>query len=271
VVLRAVDGATGTGEATGVFPVPVSARVPTPGGPWEHGIVREVPPTATTGTPAPLEPDISPTPTDATLGPGPTGHGLDRRRGAAQLTEAERVQRRRNRRWLTVIGIPALIVGALSLIASVIAGRSSPSVHPRAVPPGYQAVSSDGVFAYAVPSGWTTNSAYSDDVGDLDTQGNTGWVAEHLGVRSTAPVAGESPPSSFTAFGEPQPRPYHLSPAQPTTVPGTTVAFRYQMTRPGGFVATAIDAWQAGSGSELWLLIDAPAPTTETILASLNS
>ena len=32
-------------------------------------------------------------------------------------------------------------------------------MHPRAVPPGDQAVSGEGVFAYAVPSGWTNNSA----------------------------------------------------------------------------------------------------------------
>jgi hypothetical protein len=219
----------------------------------------------------PFDPEVMPPSIETTLGPETTGRTLDRRRGGAELTEAERVLRRRNRRLLVVIGIPALIVGAVSLIASVLAGRGSPSVHPRAVPAGYRALSSDGVFAYAVPSDWTTNSAYSDDVGDLDTQGKAGWVAEHLGARATPPVAGESPPSSFAAFGEPKPSPYHLGPAQPTTVPGASVAFRYQMTRLGGFVGTAIDAWQSGSGAELWLLIDAPPATTETILTTLNS
>jgi len=242
--------------------------------------VREVPPTAAPGPlgrpgrpgrPEPFEPEVTPAPIETPLGPDTTGRPLDRRRGGAELTEAERALRRRNRRWLVVIGVPALIVGAASLIASVLAGRGSPSVHPRAVPAGYHAVSEDGAFAYAVPSDWTTNSAYSDDVGDLDTQGRTGWVAEHLGARATPPVAGETPPSSFAAFGEPKPSPYQLGPARPTTVPGTNVAFRYQMTRPGGFVATAIDAWQSESGAELWLLIDAPAATTETILATLNS
>ena len=48
------------------------------------------------------------------------------------------------------------------------------------------------------------------------------------------------------------------------------MAFRYIPDRPGGFQATAVDAWQASTGAEIWLLVDADAATTSRILASLS-
>ena len=43
------------------------------------------------------------------------------------------------------------------------------------------------------------------------------------------------------------------------------------MTRPGGFEATAIDAWQSSSGAEIWLLVRADPATTAAVLASLQA
>jgi hypothetical protein len=164
---------------------------------------------------------------------------------------------------------PSLIIGAVALIAALVAGSAKSSVGAAHVPAGYQTVS-DNFFGYAVPSGWTQSAAYTDDVGDLDTQGDAGWVAEHLGTRLTAPVPGETPPTSFATFGESRPTPYHLSPATSAQVRGASVAYRYTMTRPGGFEATAVDAWLSGSGAEVWLLVHANSATTATVLASLN-
>jgi hypothetical protein len=42
------------------------------------------------------------------------------------------------------------------------------------------------------------------------------------------------------------------------------------MTRPGGFAATAVDAWRSATGAELWLVVDADPATTSAILASLK-
>ncbi len=164
---------------------------------------------------------------------------------------------------------PSLVVGAAALIFTVVASQKGPSVHPVQVPSGYQAVS-DGYFAYAVPSSWSQSAAYTDDVGDLDTQGQSGWAAEHVDARPTPSVPAEKPPTAFATFGEPQPVPYQMGAATPTTVRGASVAYRYTVTRPGGFQATAIDAWQSRTGAEIWLLVRADPQTTSTILTSLN-
>jgi hypothetical protein len=170
---------------------------------------------------------------------------------------------------MAIIAIPALILGVVALIASVALGSGGSSIDPVSVPPGYRAVS-DNYFAYAVPAAWSQNNAYTDDVGDLDTQGASGWAAEHVGARSSPPDPGETAPSSFAVFGEPRAMPYTLGPATPVTVKGATVAYRYTLSRPPGFQAVAIDAWQAGSGAELWLLVHADAATTRAVINSLS-
>jgi hypothetical protein len=190
-------------------------------------------------------------------------------RRAVELSPAEQATQRRNRRLLTLVLVPSVLVGVVALIAALMASKSGPSVRPLHVPPGFHAVS-DGYFAYAVPSSWSQSIAYSDDVGDLDTQGATGWAAEHVGARAHPPTPGETPPSSFAAFGEPRPTPYQIGRATPVSVAGASVAYRYLVTRPGGFHATAIDAWQRNTGAELWLLVDADPSTTSAILASLR-
>jgi hypothetical protein len=193
---------------------------------------------------------------------------LERRR-RYELTPAEKAQRRKNRRWL-LIAVPAVLLGGAALVAAVVADRSSSSVRPLAVPAGYKAVS-DGVFAYAVPSSWSTSSLYSDNVGDLDTAGTTGWVAEHVDTRAQPPSLGEAPPAVFRTFGQEKPTPFQLGRGQPVEVTGADTAFRYEMTRPGGFQAVALDIWQAGSGAELWLLVHSSPATTAQILATIRA
>ncbi|MGH9116288.1 MAG: hypothetical protein ACRDWW_10735 [Acidimicrobiales bacterium] len=194
--------------------------------------------------------------------------GAIERRWDAGLTPLELAVRRRNRRWLGVIALLAVILGVAGLVAAVVSSRQVPKAKPANVPAGYRTVS-DGIFAYAVPSAWQQNIAYTDDVGDLDTSGTSGWAAEHVGVSSTAPGPQDHPPSVFTYFGEVRSTPFTLGPAVTMRVPGAAVAYRYDLTRQGGFSATAVDAWQSSTGAQLWLLVHASPATTRTILASL--
>lgn len=197
-----------------------------------------------------------------------TGKALEQRR-RAELTPAERIQQKRNRRLLLVVAIPALFLGVAALIATVLADAGSPNPHPRFVPAGYHAVT-DGVFSYAVPNSWSKNDAYSDDAGDLYTSGASGWVGDHLTARATAPAPGEAPPQVFQSFGMPRPAPFEQGPATRIQVRGTTVAYQYEISRPGGFTATAVNAWESSSGAELWLLVDASPQVTAELIATLS-
>ena len=201
--------------------------------------------------------------------PAPPDAGALEPRRAGELTPYERAVRRKNRRWMAGIAIPALILGAAALILAVRAGSGGPSVRPVRVPSGYHTVS-EGYFAYAAPSTWSQNNAYTDDVGDLYTGGSSGWVAEHLGARASPPGPGEAPPSSFAVFGQSRPGPFRMGPATPISVPGAQVAYRHLFSRSGGLQGVAIDAWQAGSGAEVWLLVHADPATTATVIGSLS-
>jgi hypothetical protein len=194
--------------------------------------------------------------------------GLERRRGG-ELSPSERAIRRKNRRWMMLVAVPALILGTGALVAALLAGSGGSSVHPVSVPPGFRAVS-DGYFAYAVPGAWSQNSAYTDDAGDLDTQGASGWAAEHLAGRTSPPGPSDAAPPAFATFGEPRSVPYQLGPATPVQVKGATVAYRHTLTRPDGFRAVAVDAWQSRTGAQIWLLVDADPTTTGAVISSLN-
>jgi hypothetical protein len=61
-----------------------------------------------------------------------------------------------------------------------------------------------------------------------------------------------------------------MSAATPVLVKGATVAYRYTITRPQGFQAVAIDAWDANTGAELWLLVHADPVTTATVISTLK-
>jgi hypothetical protein len=177
--------------------------------------------------------------------------------------------RRRNRKLMSLVAIPAVLLGAAALAASLAAGDGPAAPRPLSVPAGYQAVN-DGVFAYAVPRSWSKNLAYTDDTGDLDYSGTIGWAGEYLGARGSPPQPGERPPASFADFGETRPTPYSIGSARIVAVSGATLAYLYEVTRPGGFEAVAVDAWQASSGAEIWLLVHAPQPVTSSILATLR-
>jgi hypothetical protein len=168
-----------------------------------------------------------------------------------------------------LIIVPIVLLTAITLVTVMRAGSNPVPVKPLSVPSGY-APSTDGYFAYAFPASWSTNNIYSDNTGDNDLSGPSGWVAEHVGVRDSAPVVGETPPSTLKAFGMPRPTPYTLTGGTPVSVPGA-VALRYTMTRPGGFEATVIDAWRSGVGAEIWLVVHADPATTRTIVSSLNT
>jgi len=193
---------------------------------------------------------------------------IERRRGV-ELTPAERAQRKHNRRLLLTIAIPAVVLGVAALIASIVADASTPSPHALLVPAGYHAVG-DGVFSYAVPDGWSKNDAYSDDAGDLETSGATGWVGDHLTARPTPPAPGEAAPQVFESFGQDRPTPFAIGNPVKIQVPRTTIAYRYDITRPGGFTATAVDAWEPSSGAELWLIVQADPQTTDRVISTLN-
>jgi hypothetical protein len=194
--------------------------------------------------------------------------GLERRR-SFELTPAERAIAKKNRRWLMTIALPTLVVGTIGILVSLYAATRGQTVTPSAVPAGYKSVP-DGYFAYAVPSTWTTSILFSDYAGDLYNGEQSSWAAENLGTRLNPPTPGEAQPSSFKSFGQNVPTAYQLGPARLISVAGATVTYEYRMTRPGGFEATAVDAWESHTGAELWLLIHASPATTAEILGTLK-
>ena len=178
--------------------------------------------------------------------------------------------RRRNRRWMLGIAVPSVAVLVAALIATGIAQHNEPTAPQAPVPAGYQA-HNDGYFSYSVPKTWSDNPSFTDSTGDVETSGPSGWAGEHIGYRTGPPVIGEPQPTSLQAFGLSRPQPYTLSGGRPLAVPGATTAFIYDVTRPGGFTATAVDAWSAHTGVELWLMVHAPADVTAQVLATLRA
>jgi len=192
------------------------------------------------------------------------------RQAGLVLTPAEKVARRRNRRLLLAITIPSVAVLVIALIASGVAESNLPNGPKVAVPAGYQ-LANDGYFSYAVPGSWKVNQLYTDSTGDAYRSGPAGWAGEHIGFRTSAPTLGEAQPSSLAAFGMDRPTPYNLSGGHPITVRGAGSAFSYSLTRPGGFTATAVDAWNPQSGVEIWLIVRASPDVAQRILGSLSS
>ncbi len=200
----------------------------------------------------------------------PRSAPLDRARSRQlELTPEEKVARRRNRRWMVGVAVPSIAVLLAALLASRQAANNQPKGPAITAPAGYS-VHKDGYFSYVVPAQWSNNGEFTDSTGDVDTSGRSGWAAEHIGYRTTPPVIGEAQPTSLKAFGLPQPEPYQLTGGHPVAVPGAAVAFSYRMTRPG-FAATVINAWTDRYDVEIWLVVDAPAPVTARIIASLTA
>ena len=200
----------------------------------------------------------------------PTGAVDRHRERGLDLTPEERVARRSNRRWLLAIAIPSVAVLALALIANGMAQHNQPRGPDIALPTGYQAVR-DGYFTYAVPKSWPNNAALSDNAGDIDNSGPSGWAGQHVAFRATPPTLGGTPPVGLQAFGLMQPRPFTLVGGHPVSVKGASVAFAYTATRPGGFRAAVVDAYDARAAVEIWLMVSAPPGVEQQILASLQA
>jgi hypothetical protein len=199
----------------------------------------------------------------------PAGPGIDRHRShGLELTPEERRARRINRRWLVGLAVPSILILLLALIASAVAEHNQPSGPNIPLPAGYQAIR-DGYFTYAVPKAWPNSALYSDNAGDLVNTGPGGWAGQHVDFSRNSPTLGETPPTPLQAFGMPGPEPFQLTGGHATTVKGAAVAWAYLATRPGGFRATVIDAYDAAAAVEIWLMVVAPPGVAGQIVSSL--
>lgn len=186
------------------------------------------------------------------------------------LTPAERLRRRSNRRWMVGLAAgSAFIVGAALLVSAIETSRepNGPSI---SAPAGYKVVK-DGYFSYAVPKAWSTNQAYTDQAGDVDTSGPSGWAGQHIDYLLHAPTLQATPPVALQAFGQAVPSPFTLTQGHEIPVKGASVAFEYQASRPGGFHAVVVHVWSSATDVELWLMVDAPSAQSAVILASLEA
>lgn len=188
------------------------------------------------------------------------------------LTPAEVQARRSNRRWMLFLAGGATVIFVAVLIADAVYSANEPTGPKITAPAGYHVVS-DSYYAYDVPTSWSTNQAESDGAGDIETSGPSGWVGENIRYYTTAtPTLDEtSRPAALEAFGQPVPEPYTLTDGHAITVPGASGAFEYQVTRPDGTRAVAVDSWFAQTDVELWLMVDAPPAVTAQLLSSLTA
>ncbi|MGI8753376.1 MAG: hypothetical protein ACR2MN_13875 [Acidimicrobiales bacterium] len=177
--------------------------------------------------------------------------------------------RRRNRRWLVLLMLTPVIMTILAVLAFTTKGPPEPSVKPRSVPAGYKAIS-DAYFGYAIPSAWRESPGYTDANGDFFYQGRSGWIGENVRIRAARPVPGTDAPPQLATFGQSRSVPYQLSAARQVTVPGVAAAWVYDVDRPSGFHATAVEVWQGSSQTEMWLLINAGPGISPVIAASLQ-
>ncbi len=171
---------------------------------------------------------------------------------------------------MLILTVTSVIILVLALTATAVYVNNEPSGPKIAVPAGYQAIN-DGYFSYAVPKDWKNNPANTDQAGDVDTSGSSGFAGEHISLQRNAPVLGAQPPVQLQALGSARPAPFNLAGGQPVAVPGTSAAFRYTASRPGGFRATVIDAYDYRAAVELWLVVDAPSDVTQTVIESLRA
>jgi hypothetical protein len=176
---------------------------------------------------------------------------------------------RKTRRWMLLLLLTPLCLFGLSVLAFGTNGPDEPVVHPRSTPRGWQAIT-DSYFGYAVPASYTQNTTWTDQDGDFFYGREGAFVAETESILNRAPTATAHPPPSFRSAGEPTLVAYTVGPAHRVTVAGTRIAFEEQVTRPGGWKATAIDAWQWDTTTQVWLLIHAPASVTGQVMASFQ-
>lgn len=178
--------------------------------------------------------------------------------------------RRKVRLWMVSFLLTPVILLAVVFLAFETSGPNEPTIHPRFQPAGYQAIT-DAYFGYSIPKAWSQQAAWTSQDGDFFYGSPSAFVAETLVVTKHAPTARSRPPSAFGSFGLSAPTKVSLrGPATRLRVPGTAGGWRVEVTRPGGFVATALDVWQPSTTTQLWLLIRAPASVTATVIRSLN-
>jgi hypothetical protein len=162
-----------------------------------------------------------------------------------------------------------IVLAVISIVWATTGGPPDPQVKMD-VPHGYQAIT-DPYFGYVVPASWTENGVYSDSTADLYYNGPGGWAGENEAVVKSAPKPGQPAPAPIATFGLGAPTPYQLTDAHPVRVPGATFAYEYHITRNGKVDATTIDAWDASSQTQLWLVVDASPALTAMILGSLTT
>ncbi len=205
-----------------------------------------------------------------------TGQGsLDRsrrvpgRRGPAAGPPPSRQRVRRTRTWMLLLLLTPVVLAGISLLTFTTGGPSEPTVQPVVVPAGYSAIT-DADFGYSVPKTYTQNLAWTDQNGDFFYGEPHAFVAETLLVSKVPPGPRTRPPASFESFGQPDPVPYSVGDGRTVRVPGTAYGYEEYVTRPGGYRALALEAWERSSSTELWLLVRAPATVTRTVIASLR-
>ena len=201
----------------------------------------------------------------------PAGGAIDRNRNRGlDLTPAEIQARRSNRRWMSILAILSIFVLASALAATAIYNSNEPNGPNVKAPPGYQTVR-DGYFAYIVPTAWTNNGSFTDSAGDVENSGATGFAAQHIAALKNPPTLGETPPVALQALGTAHPEALTLTDGHRVLVKGASTAFAYTATRPDGFRASVIDAYNYGAAVELWLVVSGPDDVTTSVLNSLEA
>jgi len=125
-------------------------------------------------------------------------------------------------------------------------------------------------FGYAIPSGWKENTSYSDDTRTCTTTARTAGSARTSRSKKCRPGQDSWRRRGgviwrIRAGGVPAHR------RAPSEGPGATFAYEYSVTRAGTVDAIAIDAWDANTQTELWLLVHAPAGVAQAVLSSLTT
>lgn len=178
--------------------------------------------------------------------------------------------RRRNRQWMVLLLVVPLVVGGITLAAWEGSGTTGPALQPSRVPAGYRPVTA-APLVYPIPRAWTQSAAYSSDNGDFYFAGPGGWVGEAVGIQSTLPTAGRDRPPQLGLFGAPTSRRYTLGPPHPLRISGMDRAWSFPLTRPHGFTALAIEAWQRSSHTVAWIVIRANRATTHDVVTSMRA
>jgi len=89
-------------------------------------------------------------------------------------------------------------------------------------------------------------------------------------VARRPPTAITKPPATFRFFAEYRSTPYTLEAGHPVHVAGASSAWELDFHSRAGWHAVALDTWSRQSSTEMWMLVRAPAPVTQAVLASVR-